>query len=313
MVRRLKAKRKFEAENEAKANFDSVYTEPTPHSYIAEMAHNGYQIGEQARPYGIAAAELLQALNGSARLIQMLDVGCSYGMGSVFTKYGCSFDELVAFFASRAPKDYASCCEVMRMWLNVAPPVCEMRSVGLDSSRPAILFALDSGLLDGGIARDYENPEIIPTQEEINWFRSCNLLVCTGAIGYVTEETFSKVLPHLGQDSSGKYGPVAVMTILRMFENEKIRDVFEEHNFEFMPVPGISLPQRNFRDNDERTKVLNILHQKGIDTEGYEDEGTLYADLYVAAPESQVDELVEQMQNVKTENDNLERLNYIRR
>ena len=50
----------YETENQAKANFDEVYTEPTPHAYIAMMAKNGYEIGEQARPYCIAAAELIK-------------------------------------------------------------------------------------------------------------------------------------------------------------------------------------------------------------------------------------------------------------
>ena len=91
----------YETANDAKASFDDVYTAPTPHGYIAAMAKNGYQIGEQARPYCVAAANLLRARNGDAWPVQMLDVGCSYGIGSAFVKYKCSFDEMVAFFATR--------------------------------------------------------------------------------------------------------------------------------------------------------------------------------------------------------------------
>ncbi|MEA3274203.1 MAG: hypothetical protein U9Q81_02685, partial [Pseudomonadota bacterium] len=112
----------YDTANEAKASFDDVYTAPTPHAYIASMAKNGYEIGEQARPYCAAAAELLQERNGDAWPVQMLDVGCSYGIGSAFVKYGCSFDEMVAFFLSRAPREYHATCEAMRLWLNVAPP-----------------------------------------------------------------------------------------------------------------------------------------------------------------------------------------------
>ena len=50
----------------------------------------------------------------------MLDVGCSYGIGSAFVKFGCSFDEMVAFFSSRAPQEYRAACEAMRSRL-VAP------------------------------------------------------------------------------------------------------------------------------------------------------------------------------------------------
>ena len=86
----------------------------------------------------------------------------------------------------------------MRMWLNLAPPVCDVRAVGLDSSKPAIDFAMDAGVLDGGIARDFEQSGVVPTEEESAWFRSCNLLISTGAIGYVTERTLEVVLRHLG-------------------------------------------------------------------------------------------------------------------
>ena len=82
--------------NEAKADFSDVYTAPTPHAYIALMAKHGYEIGEQARPFCTAAAEMLSECNSDAWSVQMLDVGCSYGIGSAFVKYGCTFDEMVA-------------------------------------------------------------------------------------------------------------------------------------------------------------------------------------------------------------------------
>lgn len=269
--------------NEAKTSFDSVYTARTPHAYVAAMAKHGYEIGEQARPYCAAAAELLNERNSDAWPVQMLDVGCSYGIGSAFVKYGCSFDEMVAFFASRAPEEYTRCCEATRMWLNVTPPVCDVRSVGLDSAQPAIRFGVESGLLDGGIAKDLEDPETALTEEEEAWFRSCNLLISTGAVGYVTERTFSTVLQHLSRDNPGGFGPVAVITILRIFEANPVREAFERCNLAFGPVPEVRLPQRAFADDEECKKVLKVLSERGIDTEGWEREGKMYADLYVGA------------------------------
>jgi carnitine O-acetyltransferase len=304
----------FESENEAKASFDAVYTQPTPHAYIASMARNGYEIGEQARPYCTAAADLLRHCNRDAWPVQMLDVGCSYGMGAAFVRYGCSFDEMVAFFASRAPKERRAACEAMRSWLNVTPPVCDARVVGLDSSEPAIQFAVDAGLLDGGLARDFEQTDVSPNDEERAWFRSCNLLISTGAIGYVTERTFEAILPHLGRDHPADFGPVAVVTILRMFDVSPIREVFESHGLVFSPVPGVRLPQRRFADLQESRKVLSLLHEKGIDTREWEDRGRQYADLFVAAPEHQMQRLLEQMVTTQTELEGVsEGAGYIRR
>lgn len=304
----------YDNANEAKASFDDVYTAPTPHAYIASMAKNGYEIGEQARPYCAAAAELLRERNGDVWPAQMLDVGCSYGLGSAFVKYGCSFDEMVAFFASRAPMEYLAACETMRMWLNITPPACDVRAVGLDSSKPAIRFAVDAGLLDGGIARDFERPDAAPTEDDSAWFRSCNLLISTGAIGYVTERTFDVVLRHLGKDYPGDFGPFAVVTILRMFDASPIETVFEEHGFTFGAVPGVRLPQRRFTDAEERRQVLSLLHDSGIDTREWEDRGKQYADLFIAAPPQQFSLLLERMSQTRSEHDSeSEVAGYIRR
>jgi hypothetical protein len=303
----------FDAANEAKASFDDVYTAPTPHAYVESMARNGYEIGEQARPYCTAAAQLLRDRNGDAWPVQMLDVGCSYGMGSAFVKFGCSFDELVAFFATRAPREYRAACEAMRMWLNIAPPPCDVRVVGLDSSAPAVGFAVDAGLLDGGIARDYEDPAITPTEDERAWFRSCNLLTSTGAIGYVTERTLDAILPHLGKDHPGEFGPLVVVTILRMFELSAIPEVFEKHGFMFGRVPGVRLPQRRFTDAEERRKVLSLLHERGIDTGDWEDRGKHFADLYIAAPRKQYPLLKERMMAASEEREASRMAGYIRR
>jgi hypothetical protein len=300
--------------NEAKSSFDNVYTEPTPHSYIASMAVNGYEIGERARPYCTAAAELLLERNGDAWPVQMLDVGCSYGMGSAFVKYGCSFDEMVAFFSSRAPRQYHAACEAMRMWLNITPPACDVRAVGLDSSKPAIDFAMDAGVLDGGIARDFEQPDAVPTEEESAWFRSCNLLISTGAIGYVTEHTLDVILRDLGKDYPGDFGPFAVVTILRMFDHSPIKTAFESRGFTFGAVPGVRLPQRRFTDKEERQKVLSVLHDRSLDTSEWEDRGKHHADLFIAAPPEQFSSLLECMSEMRlVRNRETEGVGYLRR
>ena len=303
----------FDTANDAKASFDDVYAAPTPHAYVASMARNGYEIGEQARPYCAAAAEFLRECNGDAWPVQMLDVGCSYGIGSAFVKYGCSFDELVAFFSTRAPREYRAACEAMRMWLNITPPPCDVRVVGLDRSVPAIRFAVDAGLLDGGIARNYEDSDVVPTEDERAWFRSCNLLISTGAIGYVTERTLDAVLPHLGKDYPGEFGPFAVVTILRMFDFPEIAASFEKHGFMFGAIPGVRLPQRRFTGEEERRKVLSLLHDREVDTSGWEDTGKHFADLFIAAPREQFPLLKARMMETRSEHVGSRMAGYIRR
>jgi hypothetical protein len=290
---------KYAAENQRKACFDDVYAAATPHAYVATMAKTGYEIGEQARPYVIAAAELLKRHTTDAWPVRMLDIGCSYGMGAAFVKYGCSFDEMAAFFSTHPPQDYHAACEEARTWLSARPTPYDIGCVGLDSSEPAIRFAMRAGLLDGGIARDFENPEIIPNTEERAWLSSANLLISTGAIGYVTDRTMAHVVRHAGKDHPGEIGPFALLTILRMFDATPINRIFEKYGFRFQKVQGIMLPQRRFTNNREKEGVLKILHKNGIDTSEWEDRGKQFAELFIAAKPDHFSELLEKMDEVR--------------
>ena len=284
--------------NEAKRSFANFYAEPTPHGYLLEMNRLGYQIAEQARPYCVAAAEVLADENPGWP-IRMLDVGCSYGIGSAFVKYGCTFEELASFFSSRAPEDYAASTAAMRMWLNVVPPKIEMGVVGLDVAGSAVKFAVDSGLLDCGIVKNLETEEL--SQDEIAWISGCNLLICTGAIGYIGEHTYDRILPHLGSSRTDTSGPAAVMTVLRMFDIDEVEPAFNRVGMEVRKVPGVRLPQRGFADDEEMQGVLKVLADKGIDPEGWESHGVYYADLYVAALPELVGRLVEDMMKTDDE------------
>jgi hypothetical protein len=278
--------------NEAKRSFTSFYAEPTPHGYLLEMSRLGYQIAEQARQYCVVAAGILEDENPGWPT-RMLDVGCSYGIGSAFIKYGCTFEELASFFSSRAPEDYATCTAATRMWLNVVPPQIEMGVVGLDVAENAVKFAVDSGLLDCGIVKNLEVEEL--SEDEIAWFSGCNLLICTGAIGYVGEQSFDRILPHLGSSRTETSGPAAVMTVLRMFDIGEVESSFNRVGMEVRKVPGVRLAQRGFADDEEMQGVLSVLAEKGIDPDGWESHGVYYADLYVAALPGLVDRLVESM------------------
>jgi carnitine O-acetyltransferase len=305
---------KYSQENREKANFDDIYTSPTPHAYINTMAEHGYEIGERARPYCIAAVELLLEKNRDSRPIHMLDIGCSYGMGSAFVKYGCSFDEMVGFFSTRAPEDPEEACDVTRDWLEVTPEPFDICTVGLDSSRPAIRFAKKAGMLDYGIVRDFENSMDRLTVEETSWLRRCDLLMCTGAIGYITDRTLTQVLENFGKDGLNEYGPIAVLTCLRMFDTTPIANAFERSGLKLKKVPGIMLPQRNFTNQNEQREILKILHEKGVDTSEWEDRGKLFAELFIASKSEYLQELYEKIKSTDStcrdnESDNITYIN----
>lgn len=291
----------YSAENSAKAEFDDLYTAPTPHAYLRAMLESGYAICEATRPFFSAAVELLRRLDGPGLPVQMLDVGCSYGIGAALVRFGCSFAELTAFFSGRAPEEYRRCVESTRMWLHATAPRGDLRVIGLDTSRPALRFAREAGLIQGAIERNFEPEGVLPDAEERAWLRSCNLLVSSGAIGYVTARSLEKLLPELGRDHPSRHGPLGVFSVLRMFDAQPLAQAFEAHGWAMVQVPGIHLPQRRFVDERERAGILELLAGRGIETAGLEEEGVLYADLFAAAPPDLLPALQEALEAVAGE------------
>jgi len=273
----------YNTANEAKATFDDLYTTPTPHNYLSAMAKHGYAIGEEAKPYFQSVVRLLREQNDDEQPVQMLDLGCSYGIGAALVKHQLSFFDVMDFFKNEAPRAYDPCIKSTRRWLEARDDSSDVACVGADSSEEAIKFGTESGLLDHGIARNFEkNQEATP--EEIRLIENCDLLTSTGAIGYVGEKTLSVMLRHLGKAEPDRDGPYAVVTILRMFDPAPIRKTFERFGLEFGIVPSIHLRQRCFADKGEQDETLSLLEARGVSPAGLEEEGILYADLYVGAP-----------------------------
>jgi hypothetical protein len=121
------------------------------------------------------------------------------------------------------------------------------------------------------------------------------------------------VVQHAGKDHPSEFGPLAVLTILRMFDATPIKDVFEKHGYRFEKVPEVMLPQRRFTDENERKSVLKILHDKCISASGWEDQGKQFAELFIAAKPDHFPELLEKMNETRSMfvRDESERIAYI--
>lgn len=273
----------YDTANQVKSSFDTVYRAPTPHAYFAEMHRLEYAIGERARRYFKAAATLLRRQLGARGTVRMLDLGCSYGVGSALVKYGFSFGELAEFFEREARTDRKACIEETRKWIarNGGAPD-PIACVGADVSEPAVKFAARVGLIEACIVHDLEAAPRL-SEEERALVAGCNLLISTGTIGYVGERTLSALLPCLGSGRADAHGPYAAVTILRMFAPDAVAASFERFGYRFAPVPGVRLRQRRFHDAREQRETLRLLRQRGVDPSGWEDTGHLYADLFVAA------------------------------
>jgi hypothetical protein len=280
--------------NKVKANFDEVYQAPTPHAYFTTMNQLEYAIGQEARPFFLAAVALLRRQLQNQAPIRMLDLGCSYGVGSALVKYGFTFGEIADFFSSHSDTNYRQCVKDTKEWLAENGPAQPLTCVGADASAEAIKFGAETGLLDGGIAHDLEADQRL-TPEECALIQKCNLLISTGAIGYVGERTLQAILQQLGKAKPLPRGPYIVVTILRMFAPETISKTFMAHEYKFTPVPGVHLRQRRFHDDTEQAETIRLVEARGLDASTLEADGYHYADLFVGAPAADHPELLQAM------------------
>jgi len=287
----------YELANNVKSSFDDVYHAATPHAYFGEMQRLGYEIGEQAKPYFCVAAELLHRQLGLDHPVRLLDLGCSYGVGAALLNHRFSFAELADFFSDQASEDYRECVEETRELIASEGTEPSLECAGADASGEAIRFAVETGLLEAGIAKNLEDDDRLDSQDAAV-LKQCSLLTSTGAIGYVGQKTLTPFLELLGKGLKLSHGPYAVVTILRMFDPEPIARTFAKSGYKFVRVSGIHLRQRAFDGNRELDETVDLLQRRGVDPEGWETEGHLYADLFAAAPEQDLDALVSCLQRV---------------
>ena len=123
------------------------------------------------------------------------------------------------------------------------------------------------------------------------------MLLSTGTIGYVTDKTVNPILDEFGNNARGALGPVAVMSVLELFNPTPIAAAFTEHGYRFGQL-SVRLPQRRFADEDERQGTIEALRQRGGQADALGSEHQMFAGLYIAAKPEQFDALTQCVTNV---------------
>jgi carnitine O-acetyltransferase len=281
--------RDYDEQNHVKASFDAAYTASTPHRYIRDMTAVDYRMADCMNPY---LSAVVDASVSSHAPVRVLDIGCSYGMSGALLKAECAYHDLAEFYRLEASSGYASCVVESKQWLESHAMREDVEVVGFDSSREAIRFAAASHMIDAGIALNLEEDKSELTAEEAHLIQECDVLLSTGAIGYVTNKTINPILDEFGKNAYGALGPVAVISVLELFDPAPIAKAFAEHGFRFTQLP-VRMPQRRFVDAKEREGVIETLRQRGMQADALEYENQLFAGLCIAAKHERFDALTE--------------------
>ena len=269
----------YDQQNQVKASFNSIYSEPTPHRYLRRMLALDYRMADYMKSYLSAAVDML---TDSQQTATVLDIGCSYGISATLLKTGCSYHDLTEFYFQTANLEYDDCVVSTRRWLETHATQQNVKVVGLDSSVPAIKFAVSSHMIDEGIARNLEEENAKLTDDEAHLIRKCNVIMSTGAIGYVTEKTLDIILDEFDKTSNCEPDKFALMSVLELFDLLPIEKVFTNHGYLFRKLP-IRIPQRRFVDEEERNGILETLKQRNTLTDAQRSEHQMFANLCIAA------------------------------
>ncbi|WP_072393942.1 class I SAM-dependent methyltransferase [Hyphomicrobium sp. CS1GBMeth3] len=269
--------------NKAKACFDSIYTEPDPREYHRVLGGLNYVIPDLAKDIFRQLIAALEQLRG--RPIKVLDLGCSYGNNAALIRFPLEFARLQQRYMALQSRDIST-SELLSLdhhffqsW-----PRQDLTIVGCDVSRPAVAYARAVGLIDDGITQDLEQEPLI--QANKNALQGVDLIISTGAIGYVTERTLSRLLRAIGEPA-----PWLAAFVLRMFPYDTISGVLDEYGHVTEKASGVTFVQRRFQSEQEFLSVLSQLEALGIDSRNKEMDGLLHSELFLSRPPEDCDEL----------------------
>lgn len=263
--------------NKGKAVFDDIYVSSDSRSYFSVLGSLNYMIPDVAEPIIRQILATKAALHGPNTV---LDVGCSYGINAATHRFPVNFASLTQRYARREMMEVSSEALIAldRNFFASWPDIGVARFIGLDASEAAIRYANDTGLHENGIAVDLEHHDLSP--KEVELLSSVNVVLSTGAIGYVTDRSYRKILDAVAE------GAWVVSFVLRMFPYDRFISAFAERGLVTEKLTSTTFVQRRFRDAVELKKCLAALAERGIDTQGFEADGLFHAELFLSRPEA---------------------------
>jgi hypothetical protein len=270
--------------NSTKANFDAIYSHPDPREYFRVLCGLDYVIPDLAKtPF----RAILNALRSKRkRHLKIADLGCSYGINSALLRYPLDIQRLALRYVSREMQqiDSTSLAELDRNYFRSWPLQNEDMFIGIDTSKPAIEYALRSGLIDGAVTTNLEEAD--PAPGELPMLRGLNLLISTGCIGYTTQKSIRRILSSQRESAPQ---PWIASLVLRMFPYDAIAEEISRFGLVTEKLEGVTFVQRRFHSEQECKATLETLEKMGVDPAGKENEGLFHAELYVSRPRAEVE------------------------
>lgn len=270
----------FDLDQDGKIDLHTVYDQPDPRGYYQTLSQFDYRIPSAAEPL---FRRTIRALRRARRkpAATLLDVGSSYGVNAAILKHRYSLPALFDIYGREATEGIAhdGLIERDRALFGNGRADDSLLTIGLDTSAKAIGYANEVGIIDKGIVANLE--ERAPTPKETADLAPVDLVVSTGAIGYVGAPTFDHIL------DAARRSPWFALFALRMFPIARIASTLKRRGYAVFKLDGETFRQRRFASREERAEVLARLDSLGIDPTGRESDGWLHAEFFLARPEGE--------------------------
>lgn len=268
--------------NQTKTDFSDLYTSNDPREYFKYLGQLDYIIPHLAQP-------IFRQLIRSRRSAQdgpvtVLDLGCSYAINGALMKYALGYEQLRQRYTAPALQSLTSedmlalDCAYYRAW----PKHSDVRVIGLDISDNAIRYAEGCGILDHGLAIDLESRD--PTPEEADLLSSVDIIVSTGCVGYVTQNTFKRLVDVM----RGPRAPWVASFVLRMFPYDSIVATLADRGLTTELYESATFVQRRFANREEMEATIRAVEARGIDSYGCETDGLYHANLFISRPQADI-------------------------
>ena len=282
-------------ELKVKKDFGDIYTQDSPYRYLKEMDRLEYSISDSTK---LLYNFIIEQLKGTlSRPVNVLDLGSSYGINSSLIKYDLTMTELNNFFLNGVEPTKKE----IKQFYDKCTSNDNINFYQIDISEEALKFSEEMDLCKKGMNIDLESEKLSLLES----LPEMDIVIATGCVGYIGYKKFSNLLEgfkdrqsNSTETEAGGIAPIFAFSVLRMFDMDDIKEVFEKYDYTIAKSDINPIRQRNFYDPKEKAKTIFILHDRGVNTKEYEEDGNFYADFYIAKTKKKILQLKQNQETV---------------
>ena len=257
-----------------KDDWSDVYVQPTPASYLQSVSQKEYRVPEYALQYLRPLLKILYVER--KRPLTIVDLGASYGIISTLLLHDLTMEQLINFFVENNQSQKRTWEEIERFYAHQKIRHTEYNFYLLDNSKSAMDFSESVHVCEKAYCFDLAHEPLPEDFKRI--VETTDLFIATGSLGYIGKYFFEQIFPIL---SHKPFSPLFAFVVYRAFYSSEIEKVFQNYDYTLLKSSTVFKKGRRFANVLEQQNAIISLHQKNIDTVGFEDEGFYSCQFYL--------------------------------